>query len=501
MRKIPALNAHCLITSAALFAIVSLVTDSTAQIFEATFDGDFGFNAPPGHFNGAQFDTGHPVAFSGSIPDWQGTGGGVVHAVDHANILTFTPPSDPAVMIWQDNVITLDAPIAGSNNSGQNYTIDFLASPAVYQAGVQQTTAADGLLIEVLRDNDSVLDSFTHLPGAWAGDIILNPASFQYIGDGSGDVRLRIGPSNPGSLTFGGAIDDVTLTGTSEIFADGFEGFTAPPQNFNGQQFESGLDVAFGGDVAGWSKQGGGAVHAVFAEPGNIEVTTNPQDFAVMFWQDNVIEQFSFVPPIAGSNTAGQQYKVDFEASPAVYQAPGEQTGPEDGLVIELIRGEGESIEVVASHEHLPGAWQGEFNLVPGSFVYTGDGSGDVRFRIRTLNPTSGHFGGAIDSLSLSLFTGSPGDFNADGAVDAADYTVWRDHLGAADESAISGGGDGLNGVDQTDYHLWVSHFGSSGSGSLAAASIVPEPAPATLMLIGSFAFGLLASVRRRRKQ
>ena len=33
---------------------------------------------------------------------------------------------------------------------------------------------------------------------------------------------------------------------------------------------------------------------------------------------------------------------------------------------------------------------------------------------------------GATRSLRITL----PGDYNADGIVDAADYTVWRDNLG-----------------------------------------------------------------------
>lgn len=62
------------------------------------------------------------------------------------------------------------------------------------------------------------------------------------------------------------------------------------------------------------------------------------------------------------------------------------------------------------------------------------------------------------------------GDFNGDGSVDAADYTVWRNGLGGM--------------YDQSDYVDWKNHFGqssdsggtSSGSGGLPAVS-VPEPA------------------------
>ena len=94
--------------------------------------------------------------------------------------------------------------------------MSFLASPAVYQQGGQATGATDGLLIEVLRgSDDAVLHTFTHLPGAWPGgasSFNLQPASFQYTGDGTGDIYLRIGPSNPNVGRFGGAIDNLSLT-------------------------------------------------------------------------------------------------------------------------------------------------------------------------------------------------------------------------------------------------------------------------------------------------
>ena len=44
-------------------------------------------------------------------------------------------------MIWQENVIALNSTIAASNTVAQTYNVDFLAGPAVYQLGTQQTTA------------------------------------------------------------------------------------------------------------------------------------------------------------------------------------------------------------------------------------------------------------------------------------------------------------------------------------------------------------------------
>ncbi len=110
----------------------------------------------------------------------------------------------------------------------------------------------------------------------------------------------------------------------------------------------------------------------------------------------------------------------------------------------------------------------------------------------------------AIDSLDLTTFNtfflppvGLAGDFNGDHVVDAADYTVWRDHLGAADESSLNGNGDGMNGVDAGDYSLWKTSFGThsgAGAGGLAAGA-VPEPGT---VLLGVFSLLGLVGLRRR---
>ncbi|MEN1678284.1 MAG: PQQ-dependent sugar dehydrogenase [Planctomycetota bacterium] len=69
------------------------------------------------------------------------------------------------------------------------------------------------------------------------------------------------------------------------------------------------------------------------------------------------------------------------------------------------------------------------------------------------------------------------GDFNRDGIVDAADYTVWRDSLGgsgAADGSgSVAGVPDGV--VDEGDYLLWAQHFGNQNPFALAG-TLTPEP-------------------------
>jgi hypothetical protein len=75
-----------------------------------------------------------------------------------------------------------------------------------------------------------------------------------------------------------------------------------------------------------------------------------------------------------------------------------------------------------------------------------------------------------------------PGDYNGDGVVDAADYTVWRDAMASGATSLVNEG-DSPGVIDEADYLVWKAHIGEtapSGAGALAA---VPEPASLVLWL------------------
>jgi hypothetical protein len=78
------------------------------------------------------------------------------------------------------------------------------------------------------------------------------------------------------------------------------------------------------------------------------------------------------------------------------------------------------------------------------------------------------------------------GDYNGNGIVDAADYTVWRDTVAAGGSTLSNDPTPGT--VDQSDYAYWSSHFGSNGGGAGSrAATLAPEPT--------SLTFGLLCLV------
>ena len=102
---------------------------------------------------------------------------------------------------------------------------------------------------------------------------------------------------------------------------------------------------------------------------------------------------------------------------------------------------------------------------------------------------TGGGLSAFMDDFSLTLASaGLAGDFNSDGVVDAADYTVWRDNLGAGDESSLNGNGNGINGVDNDDYALWRSNFGDVASESVLASNAAPEPSAVLLACLASVA-------------
>jgi hypothetical protein len=136
-----------------------------------------------------------------------------MHAVDLGS-------SDWAIMFWQDNVITQSVGI-GANDSGISYELTFDYGTSDY-AGGQGTGAGDGLLVEVLRGDNSVLASNTFTPGAWgAGNYNLDgglTGTLPYVGDGTGVVRLRIGPDggtfNQGR--FAGEIDNISVDAVPE---------------------------------------------------------------------------------------------------------------------------------------------------------------------------------------------------------------------------------------------------------------------------------------------
>ena len=68
-------------------------------------------------------------------------------------------------------------------------------------------------------------------------------------------------------------------------------------------------------------------------------------------------------------------------------------------------------------------------------------------------------------------------DFNLDGVVNAADYTIWRDTFASITDLRADANGD--NFINGLDYDIWAAAFGQSIGGTT-----VPEPTSAMLIAI-----------------
>jgi hypothetical protein len=88
---------------------------------------------------------------------------------------------------------------------------------------------------------------------------------------------------------------------------------------------------------------------------------------------------------------------------------------------------------------------------------------------------TSGTLYNADHVIAFTLSeAATPGDYNGDGKVDAADYVIWRKRPGDF-------------GGDPDGYNAWRNHYGSPGPGAGGGSGLaaVPEPGSAVLLIVG----------------
>ena len=233
-----------------------------------------GFDADVGTQNGSQHDTTLALQHSADYVNWSITAGPVSTHVDlntlNAGIASgpYPNPSNWAAMLFSNQVLTSNATIA-ANIIGQEYTVDFIAGAAGYQAFNQrsQTANGNGLRIDVI-DNDgagAIIGTYSFFDvdfdtNASALDLGLSADSFTYTGSGNADVRLVI--TGFGSGVFQGTIDDISIADPS---APRIASFTATPSVLG----DAGEAVTFDWLVSGVP------LNSLVITPGDIDVLGN----------------------------------------------------------------------------------------------------------------------------------------------------------------------------------------------------------------------------------
>jgi glucose/arabinose dehydrogenase len=138
-----------------------------------------------------------------------------------------------------------------------------------------------------------------------------------------------------------------------------------------------------------------------------------------------------------------------------------------------------------------------EIALAPASCAESFNAPGDCSFDVQILSFAEGDdgelyvLGNYFNTAVVYKITGAyllpSGDYNQDGVVDAADYSVWRDTLGSTTDLRANGNDSGASHgvIDAADYAIWKTHFGESVDTGAGGSSVqVPEPSAGALLFL-----------------
>ena len=359
---------------------------------------------------------------------------------------------------------TLDVHGAGSHFDGATVTVGSLgqghlmirdeatASIAFLDVGTRSAATSDGL-VEINSDAEVTVSGAMNV-GGFSGT----------SGGGSGVVRVGAGFSNSGTLIVEGDLDiyaagEVSVSGGNSLLsAERIDHTLGGTFNmFSGTTLE--VEI-FDGDLS---------LSSANLAPGSIDT---PSEVGATLITGNYTQGGGAALQIhVGGTSPGGTYDVvtvagtaDLDGDLELNLLGGFTPAPTDTFVLLEAASITGFFDNVFSNQRL------DVEGGEGSFlVHYGTGSAFPSNRI---------------VLSDFLPAGLAGDYNDDGIVDAADYAVWRDHLG----TSITLPGDTTPGtVSQADYNVWRANFGATAA-SLAighsTGQAVPEPQSLALILL-----------------
>jgi hypothetical protein len=136
--------------------------------------------------------------------------------------------------------------------------------------------------------------------------------------------------------------------------------------------------------------------------------------------------------------------------------------------------------------------------LTPGPFSISypapADPTHHIQYGLETMGPdvwiTDHDSAGSVTLTAATVPV--VGDYNQNGVVDAADYTVWRDHLGQTFTLPNRDPANGSGPVSAADYTSWITNFGHHAGAGAGAAAAVPEPSTLCLGLLSILCLGVI---------
>lgn len=423
--------------------------------------------------------------------------------------VSFTGGGTPRVVLISNSLLntsgagsTLAAPriSVGPSGSGSNlFILQDSAEVSTPQLQVGDLGADDGASGSAAVNSAAILTadliqlylrgSLSVSEGQVVADQIANVSSTEAIkiSDGTPGAALVLG-GDGGSSTIGNVIQD-NITGAGSILKAGTGTLVLTGDN----AFTGGVTVEFGtlslenatGSATGFNGgvqvdaaatlTGDGFGQNAFAVAGTVAPGTAAD--ATDATGTLSLEQVDFQ---AGSSLAmdlGGTAAGAFDQLTLVFDAVLSDATLDLALVDGYTPTLGDSIDILTASTVV-----GQFASVTGT-----DLSDDLMFDV-LYSPTSV----TLQVVSTAL----AGDYNDDGTVNLADYTLWRDNLSAAAGTLVNDTDGGAIGTAQ--YETWKTHFGDMTPASASEQrATVPEPSTCTLLMLLS-AVGTLG--RRKAK-
>jgi hypothetical protein len=229
------------------------------------------------------------------------------------------------------------------------------------------------------------------------------------------------------------------------------------------------LDLAVGAEVDDTGGTNRGAVHVLFLSPTTKPVIISPNTFSVA----------------ENSTAVGMVTALDADVPP--------QT-----LTFSIVGGADQARFTITSGGALS-------FLAPPDFEAPTDADGNNTYVVNVqVDDSEGGTDTATITVTVTNTSEPPGDYNGDGVVNAADYTVWRDTRGATVPILTGADGNGSGIVEQGDYSVWTAHFGESiasagqAAGNDLAHSAQSAQPPLALVADGDLPVRIEQRVRRK---